>query len=147
MEKEISVRIWEKMTKLYEILRMQQNKSMYAMNLTGPQFSALEVLYRENENRIPLKKLSERLSVSGANITCVVDNLEKDGLVRRVPSKEDRRIIYAEITPKGKQKFEKVFPIHQKNVEKIVESLNADEKEYLERLLDKLIAFKIENIE
>lgn len=143
MEKEISNRIWEKMTKLYELLRAQQNRAMYTMNLTGPQFSVLEILYKENN--LPLKRISEKLSVSGANITCVIDNLEKDGLVKRVPSKQDRRIIFAEITPKGRQKFEKVLPIHQNNVEKIVDLLDEEEKIYLERLLDKLIKFKIEN--
>jgi MarR family 2-MHQ and catechol resistance regulon transcriptional repressor len=47
--------------------------------------------------------------VTGANITCVVDNLEKEDLVRRVPSKKDRRIINAELTDKGKEKIENFF--------------------------------------
>ena len=32
---------------------------------------------------IPLKKISDELMVTGANITCVMDNLEKEDLVKK----------------------------------------------------------------
>lgn len=133
---EIAMSIWTKLAKTYEYFKNAQARSLYLHNLTGPQFNVLEVLY--NAGSMSLKKISERLAVSGANVTCVVDNLEKDGLVKRLPSKEDRRVIYAEISPKGKQKIEKVFPNHIQHVSGIVESLTDAEQKELERLLDKL---------
>jgi len=133
---ELAVNIWTKLSRTYEYFRNSQARSLYLHNLTGPQFNVLEVLY--NHGTMSLKKISERLSVSGANITCVVDNLEKDGLVRRIPSKEDRRVIFAEITPKGKQKTEKVFPIHINNVTAIVDTLSESEQKDLEKILEKL---------
>lgn len=104
--------------------------------LTHPQFSVLETLAKEGP--MPLKKLSQKLFVTGANITCVVDNLEKAGFVRRIPSKIDRRIVTAEITPKGKVKFEEVIPNYVESMEQLSTMYEEDEQEKLQELLQKL---------
>jgi MarR family transcriptional regulator, 2-MHQ and catechol-resistance regulon repressor len=101
----------------------------------------LEVLY--NQGPMPLKKIGEKLFVSGANITCVVDNLEKEDLVRRVPSNIDRRIIMAELTPKGQEKIAKLFPVNAKNIFDVTKKLSKDEELILEKLLTKLSSNEI----
>jgi len=128
--------LWEKLSQTYEALRKTQVKAVFEHKLTGPQFNVLEVLYVYGP--MPLKKIGERLFVSGANITCVVDNLEKEGFVKRVPSNEDRRIIIAELTEKGRSKMENVFPIHAKNITSITNALSEEEQHDLEKLLKKL---------
>ncbi len=45
-----------------------------------------------------------------------MDNLEKEKLVERVPSKEDRRAILAQLTPKGKKLFDEIFVKHAEYV-------------------------------
>ena len=89
---------------------------------------------------IPLKKISDELMVTGANITCVMDNLEKEDLVRRVHSKSDRRVINAELTSKGKQKLEKIYPQHVKSLNSFSKKLTDSEMKQLSGLLDKLSA-------
>ena len=81
-----SLVIWDKLSKSYDKLRKVQSKQMYGENLTAPQFGVMEVLGRLGP--VPLKKISEELMVTGANITCVVDNLEKEDFVKRINSKE-----------------------------------------------------------
>jgi len=87
---------------------------------------------------IPLKRISEELLVTGANITCVVDNLEKEDLVRRVPSKKDRRIINAELTDKGKEKIERLFPEFTSGLSESMKGLTEGEKRNLIELLEKI---------
>lgn len=128
--------LWEKLFQTYELLRRTQVKTVFEHKLTGPQYNVLEVLYIYGP--MPLKKIGEKLFVSGANITCVIDNLEKEGLVKRVPSVEDRRIIIAELTSKGREKMEEVFPIHAKNITNIAAILSKEEQDELGKLLDKL---------
>jgi MarR family 2-MHQ and catechol resistance regulon transcriptional repressor len=130
--------LWLKLTQAYDMVRKGHTKHISQHNLTAPQFGVLEVLF-ENET-IPLKKISELLLVTGANITCVVDNLEKEDLVKRVPSKEDRRIINAELTPKGRNKIDSLIPNYTKNISNLISNLNEAEQKELIRLLDKLLA-------
>lgn len=71
-------------------------------------------------------------------MTLVVDNLEKEGLVRRVHSQDDRRTIIVELTDKGKELFESVFPEHAENITKAASVLTDEEIETLGKLLKKL---------
>lgn len=78
--------------------------------LTISQFAVLEALYHLGP--MCQGQLSQKLLKSTGNMTMVVDNLEKAGLVRRVRSVEDRRMISIELTGAGKEKIESVLPIH-----------------------------------
>ena len=133
-----SIVIWDKLSKAYDKLHKVQAKQMYGENLTAPQFGVMEVLNRLGP--VPLKKISEELMVTGANITCVVDNLEKEDFVKRINSKEDRRVILAELTPKGKEKLSQILPSYVQNISSVTSVLSDNEQKELTKLLDKLNA-------
>src|SRR5688572_23137625 len=67
--------------------------------LTGSQFGVLETLYHLGP--LCLGEISAKLLKSGGNITLVIDNLEKQGLVQRVRDPDDRRMINVSLTDKG----------------------------------------------
>lgn len=133
---EIALDLWNKLIKAHDTVRKAHVKQVSQHHLTAPQFHVLEVL--KNSGPMPLKRISEELMVTGANITCVVDNLEKEDLVRRVPSKEDRRIINAELTDKGREKMEGLFPQYVTNMTEIISVLTEEEQINLARLLARL---------
>jgi MarR family transcriptional regulator, 2-MHQ and catechol-resistance regulon repressor len=128
--------LWEKLSKAYDKVRKVQSKQMFEQKLTTPQFGVLEILHKMGP--VPLKKISEEMMVTGANITCVVDNLEKEGFVKRVPSKEDRRVIHAELTPQGKAKIESIMPAYSDSMATVISPLSDHEQKELTRLLTKL---------
>ncbi len=128
--------LWERLSKAYDAVKKTHARKVATHKLTAPQFGVLDVLLKAGS--MPLKRISEELMVTGANITCVVDNLEKEGLVKRVPSKEDRRIIMAELTPKGKQKIDKIHPAYVKNMLDVASKLSDAEQKQLTKLLEKL---------
>ena len=76
--------------------------------LTLTQFSALEALL----HRGPLyqSELATKLLKSGGNLTMVVDNLERDGLVVRERDPEDRRYVKVSLTPAGRKFIGTLFP-------------------------------------
>ena len=45
-----------------------------------------------NEDNIPIKKLVEKTSLDKATLTGIIDRLERDGYVKRIPSPDDKRI-------------------------------------------------------
>ena len=72
------------------------------------------------------------------NITVVIDNLEKDGLVERAPFPKDRRATTIRLTSKGEKLFKDIFSQHAQFVTKIASVLNEEEQIQLSALLKKL---------
>ena len=134
----IALEIWEKLSKAHDKVRKVQSKQMFGEKLTSPQFGVLEILLKTGP--VPLKRISEEMMVTGANITCVVDNLEKEGFVRRIHSKEDRRVILAELTHTGKTKIDAVMPQYIENMATLTSILSEHEQKELTKLLGKLQA-------
>jgi MarR family 2-MHQ and catechol resistance regulon transcriptional repressor len=132
------IELYNLVAKAHDRLKKAHAKQLGSEKLTTPQFGVLDVLMKKGP--IPLKKISDELMVTGANITCVMDNLEKEDLVRRVHSKSDRRVINAELTSKGKQKLAKIYPQHVKSLNSFSKKLTDSEMKQLSGLLDKLSA-------
>src|SRR4051794_35601855 len=109
----------------------------YGLNRT--EFGVLELLYHKGAQ--PIQQIGGKVLMSSGNITYVVDKLEKKEFVKRKTSTEDRRLIFAEITDKGKQFIEEVFPKHAEVIEKAVAGLTAEEKKVASQLLKKLGKF------
>ncbi len=120
-----------------EKIKKVHSAHLSSQKITAPQFGVLDVLQKKGP--MPLKKISDELNVTGANITCVMDNLEKEALVKRVPSKTDRRVINAELTAKGRQKLEKVYPNHIKSMNEFSKKFSESEMKQLTKLLEKLV--------
>ncbi|NOV02656.1 MarR family winged helix-turn-helix transcriptional regulator [Paenibacillus planticolens] len=111
--------------------------------LNRTEFGVLELLYHKGAQAI--QQIGSKVLMSSGNITYVVDKLEKKEYVVRRTSTEDRRLIFAEITDKGKQFIEEVFPQHTEVIEKAVAGLTEEEKTVASQLLKKLGKFAQEN--
>lgn len=83
-------------------------KALFPHNLTVSQFGVLEALLHLGE--LHQNDLGQKLLKSSGNITLVVDNLEKRGLIERERSKEDRRFVWVRLTKSGDAFIKKVFP-------------------------------------
>ncbi len=135
-KKQMALDLWEKFSKAHDKVRRVQARQMFEQGLTAPQFGVLDILNKTGS--VPLKKISEEMMVTGANITCVVDNLEKEGLVKRVHSKEDRRVIFAELTKDGKAKIDSILPAYIENITNLLSALSDNEQKELLKILGKL---------
>lgn len=77
-------------------------ESLARFELTPSRYFALFQLMISPDGQMPVGRISELIFVHPATITSTVDQLQKAGLVRRMASDEDRRIILAKITPAGR---------------------------------------------
>lgn len=91
-------RIFNKLLKKYQI-----------EEINSAQSRILFVLW-EKDN-IPISELSEKTQLEKSTLTCMLDKLENDGFIIRLPSKEDRRKILIQRTEKDKQFQEKYLAI------------------------------------
>jgi len=100
------------------------------------QFGVLEALYHLGP--MCQKALGEKLLRSGGNVTLVVDNLARQGWVRRERQTDDRRHIRIHLTPRGRMLIARVLPKHVEAIAKEMSVLDANEQEALRRICRKL---------
>ena len=91
-----------------------------------------------NPGGLKMNELSQRLMVTGGNVTGITDQLEKEGLVVRASDPADRRAFTVKLTPTGRAVFAKMAAVHEQWVIELFDGLNAAEKDQVHRLLAKL---------
>jgi DNA-binding MarR family transcriptional regulator len=94
-----------------QVLMARLNEMLRPLGLTFPRYEALMLLSFTRTGALPLGKIGERLQVHRTSVTNIIDKLEADGLVRRVPHSEDRRATLAEITDAGRKTADKATAV------------------------------------
>jgi DNA-binding MarR family transcriptional regulator len=103
--------------------------------ITEPQLQTLELLMANGPTL--MRKISDCMMVTPANVTGIVDRLEQKKLVQRTSGKGDRRATIIEITPAGKTLYETVGRKKVDMIQKSLETFTKDEKVTLKSLLEK----------
>jgi DNA-binding MarR family transcriptional regulator len=119
-----------------------QDRLEVALAPTGlslAKLGALRHLAEANEP-LPLGQLAERIACVKSNVTQLVDRLETDQLVRRVPDPSDRRSVRAEITEEGRIRYEAGMQALETAEDEVISELAAEDRDELQRLLDRLAA-------
>jgi len=98
--------------------------------------AVLEALYHSGP--LSQKEIGQKILRSSGNITMVIDNLEKTGLVRRERNEADRRFFIVHLTAKGDNLINKIFPPHAAVIAKDLGVLTAAEQNALGSLCKKL---------
>lgn len=135
-DQERGLRLWIALARCYATYAKAVACRVQEYGLTTPQFGIMEALHHLGP--LSLGELADKLLVTGGNVTYVMDRLEEQGLVVRERSPDDRRIVQAKLTPKGKSLITEVFPGHAAFIGELSSHLEPAEQEQLRALLKKL---------
>ena len=127
--------LWVKLARAHALMLKVSGRDISRCGLTQPQFAVIELL--GHLGPMKMNMISAKMLVTGGNMTIVVDNLEKSGLVERARCLEDRRAIWIRLTRKGTAFFQKVFPPHADFVAEAMSVLSRKEVSELGALLKK----------
>jgi MarR family transcriptional regulator, 2-MHQ and catechol-resistance regulon repressor len=105
-------------------------------NLTASQFSALKALRLKGP--MQQKDVASSILKSTGNVTLVIDNLERRGLVLRTRGVSDRRVFDVALTDHGQELFDSIYDAHLERIRKAMGSLDAGDCEALISLLERL---------
>ena len=135
-QEERALNVFIKLMRASESLTSRINRHLTSRNITVSQFGILETLYHLG----PLNQcdIARKILRSGGNITFVIDNLEKSGLVRRERGKDDRRFFKVHLTEDGERLISELFPEVLKIIVNGMETLSNLEQETLGGLCRKL---------
>ena len=131
-----ALRLFVQLTRAAEQVAGEVQPLLTDAALTAGQLGVLKAL--SEDGPLSLRQLGDNLYRSGPNMTTVVDNLERDGLVRRTRSEVDRRVVLVSSTKEGQRRFERAYPSYARSITAIVAGLSSDEQERLTRLCKKL---------
>lgn len=125
-----------KLTRASESVNGRLARHLSDANLTVSQFGALEALLHVGP--LNQRELGQKLLKSGGNITLVIDNLQKSGLVQKKTDPNDRRAVIISLTKKGREFIEDFFPQHLEKIKEEFSVLTSEEKEQLASICKKL---------
>lgn len=90
---------------------------------------------------IKISDLSTKLNITPAGVTHMINSLEKDGYVERIPDDKDRRIVLVSPTLKGKKVIESMKEKFLESMKELVAFLGDNDSKELIRLLSKTSKF------
>ena len=125
-----------KLMRAAESFTARIHHALTEVGLTISQFGALEALYHLGPQT--QVEIGKKILKSSGNMTLVIDNLEKRGLVRRERGKDDRRDFTVHLTGAGKTLISEFFPAHAERITAEMSVLTPAEQEQLGRLCKRL---------
>jgi MarR family 2-MHQ and catechol resistance regulon transcriptional repressor len=129
-----------KLIRAAESLSSKINLVLDESGLTESQFGILDALYHLGPMK--QKELGKKILKSGGNITMVINNLEKRGLVQRKKGEMDKRQFIIHLTNSGKNLIQELLPNVIKKVKNYFEILSKDEQKELQRIC-KIIGLQV----
>ena len=130
------VEAWTSLVGAYKTVHDLLNNQLIKNGFTFPQYRVMRVLWKFGA--MPMNKLGEHMFVTPANITGLVDRLERRGYIERVERGTDRRIVTMKLTAKGKVSCRKLSIRHKELVNLIMRVLGVDELTNLVRPLQRI---------
>lgn len=125
-----------KLTRAAQSVLDRTNRHIADYGLTVSQFGVLEALL--HLGTLSQSEVARKLLLSTANITTVMQNLERAGYITRERDRDDQRVVRATITDSGRSLIESIMPVHVAALVADMSVLTPAEQETLATLCRKL---------
>lgn len=128
--------VWDLIVGLTRKVNKEADKALEQIGLSYFEFKVMCAL--DEEGKVPMSRVAEKYMLTKAGLTSIIDRLEEKNLVKRVRSEEDRRVIYVELTDKGREKLAESRKVFQEVLANFMRKISEDEIKELERIFTKL---------
>jgi MarR family 2-MHQ and catechol resistance regulon transcriptional repressor len=108
---------------LHEVIK----KDVAQWGLNPTDFSVLELLF--HRGRQPIQLIGTKVLITSSSTTYVIDKLEKKNYGFRKACPEDRCVTFAELTSKGQQLMETIFPEHEQAINQVFHGIDLSDLE------------------
>jgi DNA-binding MarR family transcriptional regulator len=134
----LSVRLWLRLLSCTNRIESIVRQKMQAtFQTTLPRFDLMAQLERAHQG-LKMSDLSQRMMVTGGNVTGITDGLEKEGLVVREVDANDRRVYRVRLTAEGQRQFRRMAAEHEQWILELFDGLSTRHKQQLAELLGEL---------
>ena len=131
------LKVVRELKQIMDTFKQHMENEFKEINLTGTQ--GMLVRTRAHQGEMKISDLSKRMGLSNSTISGIVDRLERQGIVERIRSEEDRRVVWVNVT----SDFRKTAKSHIHKVEeKFALMMNESTPEEIEKIYDGLNLLK-----
>ena len=132
------------MSAIFNVGRMIREEIQQSNCLSDFTQTEIEILkFLHNKKNTTMKSMADYLYIKPSSATPVIENLVKKGSLKRVPKKDDRRVVYIELTLKGSKSLQKKYKNIHRTMGKIFGELNDKDKKNLIEIFEKIHAKNI----
>jgi DNA-binding MarR family transcriptional regulator len=132
-------RLLELLQTSWKLALTQMDSALDEAGLSAAKIWALMHLI-SSDGAMGMTQLADCIGSGKSNATQIVDRLEAERLVRRVPHPEDRRSVLVEVTEEGQRRYEAGVQIRKRVARDMLATLTHDEQRQLIGLLERLAA-------
>ena len=133
-----SLRLWLRLLTCSNLIQSRVRKALAArFKTTLPRFDLLAQLHRAPEG-LQMGELSRRMLVTGGNVTGIVDQLERAGLIVRAADPADRRAYQVKMTAEGRRLFARMAAEHESWIVTLFGGMGIREQRTLNESLTRL---------
>ncbi|HSB33776.1 MAG TPA: MarR family transcriptional regulator [Nitrospirota bacterium] len=133
----IVAEIVDNLRRVFQVVNEQSKKAEHETGLTGPQLWAIKTIAQESP--IMVSEIARRMYLHPATVVGILDRLEKQGLVLRVRSTEDRRVVKVELTRQGRALVKKAPEVSQGLLVSGLEKIGTNKLKNISEGLDQMV--------
>jgi len=120
-----SVEVARLLQEVMQLFKHSMTKVLSDAGMSAPQGMVLGLL--SEKKKLKITELSNELCLSNSTVSGIIDRLEKQEMVVRERSIDDKRVVYVSILPNFKDKHKIFHKQFKKNIEHIMSKGNAEE--------------------
>jgi len=130
------------LTRLEQASTALRNRLRDRTGVSGTDLSVLQYVWRakSGERSVRVKDLTSHLGLTGPAVTGIIDRLERQGILQRVPNPEDGRSRFIELTPGQEQVFAAALDSTNEQLHELLSSFSERERRRLVRIVDRIVA-------
>jgi DNA-binding MarR family transcriptional regulator len=130
-------RVTELLPQLARGMARHENNYLTKGVITPPQVWVLRQLTRQPE--CSMRELADFMKMGLSSVTGMVDRLVRQGLTNRRRTEQDRRVVFVDITVKGRKVLKEILEQHRRTILDLFEVLTAEERSTYLCILEKLV--------
>ncbi|PZE38512.1 MULTISPECIES: MarR family winged helix-turn-helix transcriptional regulator [unclassified Curtobacterium] len=129
------------LTRLEHASAALRNRLRDRTGVSGTDLSVLQYVWRarSGDRSVRVKDLTSHLGLTGPAVTGVIDRLERQGILQRVPNPEDGRSRFIELTPGQEQVFAAALDGTNEQLHELLSSFSERERRRLVRIVDRIV--------
>ncbi|QWS32507.1 MarR family winged helix-turn-helix transcriptional regulator [Curtobacterium aetherium] len=119
-----------------------RNRLRDRIGISGADLSVLQYVWRARRGArsVRVKDLTAHLGLTGPAVTGIIDRLERQGMLQRVPNPEDGRSRFIQLTPGQEGVFAAALDSTNEQLHELLSSFSERERRRLVRIVDRIVA-------
>lgn len=136
MEQKTFDTIYRTLNQTVDVMQGRIKKEITPFGLNYNEYEILKYIYHNGDQ--PIQKIGEEIRVTSGSMTYLIDKLEKNSHIVRIPCTSDGRVMYASLTKEGKELMDQVMPKCSYRINHVIEEFEEEDINRTIQILDRI---------